>query len=536
MKKSTLSIYALLLGFALHVNAQGSFYDVNTIQTIKISFEQDNWRYILDSLRFNGEGMLLGNVEINGKSLQDAGVRYRESRSFQPGKLRNSLYIKLNFIDKERNYEGHKAIKLSSALRDPSMVREVLGYEIARQYMPAPKANYSKVYVNNEYYGLFVNVEVIDDAFLKDNFGNSNGTFVRCEPNLAEAAPSGCKSDVYGSLQYDNGAKCYLHNFQLLSESGWDDLIELTYTLDQNIAEIERVLDVDRTLWMLAYNNVLVNLSSYSGRYSQNYYLYRDQFGRFTPIIYDLNLCFGSYKNTGTGSDLKLNELQAMDPLLHVDSPGKPLISKLLGNEEYKNIYLAHLKSIVNDFFRREQYVARVKELQTLIRPALEEDPNRYYEMKDFDGSLAATIGTRSRIPGIQELMNARTAFLKEHPLLTVLAPEIGDVKVLGREQFSTEKVSDFKIQAKVDKYPKGVFVYYRFSESEAFKKVKMLDDGASGDEQANDGIFGVAVKTSNSAAKIEYYIYAEGSKSASFDPPLYMHERHTASLEALNN
>ena len=38
----------------------------------------------------------------------------------------------------------------------------------------------------------------------------------------------------------------------------------------------EKVLDVDRALWMLAFNNVLVNLDSYSGAFRQNYYLYHD--------------------------------------------------------------------------------------------------------------------------------------------------------------------------------------------------------------------------------------------------------------------
>ena len=224
------------------------------------------------------------------------------------------MYIKLNFIDKEQNYQGHSSIKLSSALRDPSMVREVFGYEVARRYMPAPQANYARILVNGEYYGLFVNVENINNAFLDKHFGSKEGTFIRCAPNLVDNEPSGCKTDVYGSLQFDESAKCYLHNFQLLSESGWDDLIELTYLLNQKPDEVDRVLNIDRTLWMLAFNNVLVNLSSYTGRYSENYYLYKGKEGKFTPILYDLNLCFGSYKNTGVGSDLKLKELAGDEP------------------------------------------------------------------------------------------------------------------------------------------------------------------------------------------------------------------------------
>ncbi len=537
MKRSILILLSLFfLGTPSSVSAQADFYDVNTIQEIKINFEQDNWRYVLDSLRFNGDGLLLGTIEINGQKFNDIGLRYRGGRSFQPGNKRNSLYIKLNFIDKEQNYQGQQTVKLSSALRDPSMVREVFGYEVARQYMPAPRANFTKVIINGEYYGLFVNVEPIDDAFLTNNFGNAEGTFVQCAPNLVEEEPSGCKSDVFGSLQYDNSAKCYLHNFMLLSESGWDDLIELTYVLNQKPDEVSRVLNIDGTLWMLAFNNVLVNLSSYTGRYSENYFLYKDKEGKFTPILYDLNLCFGSYKNTGVGSDLKLKELQEMDPLLHIDNPAKPLISRLLSNEEYKKIYLSHIRTIANDFFRKDTYIERIKELQGLIRPAFEEDPNRYYSTEDFNASLTETIGKRSRIPGLQELMGPRTEFLKEKVVLAVVPPEVSDVSVTRRERFSSEKVTDFKIQARVDKFPKKVVVYYRFDPSMPFKEVEMRDDGRHNDGEAEDSIFGAVIQPGQGAANIEYYIYAENAKAVAFDPPRYMYEQHTASLEELNN
>ncbi|WP_282780905.1 CotH kinase family protein [Phaeodactylibacter xiamenensis] len=540
MKKTTLILLSLFcFGAYTTLWAQddaSGFYDTGTIQEIKIRFEQENWRYVLDSLRFNGDGLLFGSVEINGQKFDDIGVRYRESRSFQPGNKRNSLYLKLNYIDKEQNYQGRGTVKLSSALRDPSMVREVFGYEIARRYMPAPLANYARVMVNGEYYGLFVNVEPIDDAFLKRNYGTDEGTFIRCAPNLVENEPAGCKADVFGSLQFDESAKCYLHNFQLLSESGWDDLIELTYLLNKKPDEVHRVLNVDQALWMLAYNNVLANLSSYTGRYSENYYLYRDDQGRFNPIVFDLNLCFGSYKNTGVGSDLKLKDLQEMDPLLHVNNADKPLISQLLKDEHYRKMYLDHIRTIVNEVFRKDQYLERVKELQALIREDFEADKNRYYSMEDFDNSLTETIGKRSRIPGLQELMTPRTDFLKQDVVLAVIPPMVSDVTVSSREQFSAERVTEFKIQAKVEKFPTEVALFYRHDAAQPFKRVDMADDGRHNDGEAGDGVFGAVVNPEGGATAIQYYIYAENARAANFSPSRYMFEQHTATLEELNN
>ena len=61
--------------------AQADFYDVNSIQEIKIKFEQDNWRYVLDSLRFDGEGLLLGAIEVNGQKNRDAAWYYPQPSS-----------------------------------------------------------------------------------------------------------------------------------------------------------------------------------------------------------------------------------------------------------------------------------------------------------------------------------------------------------------------------------------------------------------------------------------------------------------------
>ena len=55
------SLLMLFIGSSL--SAQGSLFDSEEIPEIKITFEKENWRYLLDSLRYNGEGLLSGTVE-----------------------------------------------------------------------------------------------------------------------------------------------------------------------------------------------------------------------------------------------------------------------------------------------------------------------------------------------------------------------------------------------------------------------------------------------------------------------------------------
>ncbi len=125
---------SILLLFSFVATAQSSetdFFDPNHISEIRLTIKQQNYADILDSLKVYGAGMIVGDVNINGTKIKDVGIRYRGNSSYGFGNKRNPWQIKLDYINKSQKYQGVSSIKLSSALRDPSMVREVLGFEIA---------------------------------------------------------------------------------------------------------------------------------------------------------------------------------------------------------------------------------------------------------------------------------------------------------------------------------------------------------------------------------------------------------------------
>ncbi len=511
------------------------FFDKNTIGEIRLTLPAANWNEVLDSLRIYGEGMLVGSAIVDGISYEGVGVRFRGNNSYQTGLKRNPFQIKLNYTDKSLNHQGCTSIKLSSALRDPSMVREVLFHEIAAQYMPSPRASYTKLYVNNEYIGVFINLESVEGQFLRQHFGSDNGPLFKAGVDYKpENIPAGCKQNIFGSLEYEANMDCYRQNFEMKSERGWTALQELTRVLNNDLGKIADHLDVDRALWMLALNNVMVNLSSYSGARSVNYYLYQDEHGRFQPIHWDLNLSFGSFKNTGQGSDLDLRGLQRLDPLLHADNPLKPLISKLLSDPLYRKIYLAHVRQINNEFFANGEYEKRAKALQALIVVPYSEDKYKQYSLEDFQNSLKVTTGARSRIPGIAELMSKRAAFLKTHPELTALPSNISDIGLQGRAKFEAQPVTAFRISCKADRYPKRLFIYYRFEEGQPFRSALMQEDN-SATLPPGTKAFTISIDAPNSDAVLEYYLMAENAGTVQFSPFNYVKAPYKVKLADLN-
>ncbi|MCB0639081.1 MAG: CotH kinase family protein [Lewinella sp.] len=515
--------------------AQSDFYDVSTIQDIRITFADTNWRYMLDSLRFNGEELLEGRVSVNGEELKGVGVRYRDGRSFTPGGSRNGLVVRVDAFNEGQRFHGQQSIDLSSALRDPSMVREVLGYEIARDYFHAPRANYARVSINDEFYGLFVNVEPIEMPFLSRAFGYSEGLLYFADPEHTSTGSMGCRDNVHGSLQYEEDKDCLAQYFDQLQGDAFGPLHNLTWVLAEDPSGLADVIDVDATLWWMAFNNVMANLNSYAGQYANNYYLYQTEDGLFHPIPAGLNLAFGSYKNTGVGSDLHTPQMLMIDPLLHSDNESRPLIRLLLSDPTLQKIYLSHYRTLLAEQLLSGRLENRARALQGMIRPILVDDTNRYYTMEEFDKSLTDVIGERSRIPGLVDFMTKRGNWLETQPVYTLLPPSITEVAVERRQRLSSQRLDEFRIHAHVGDFPKQVYLYYRYAADQPFETMAMLDDGEHYDGTAGDEVYGVVIKPGPGQTAIEYYIMAENVKTVSYSPSRYTFVRHQTSLTEIN-
>ncbi len=509
-------------------------FDPKTVGEIRLTISTKNWGDALDSMRLYGDGMLSGTAKVDGATYENVGIRYRGNNSYQMGVKRNPFQIKLNAGDSAVNHQGFSNLKLSSALRDPSMVREMLFYEIAGKYVAAPQASYTTLYVNDEYLGVYVNVESVDADFCKKHIGASENAFFKAGVEYQSESPKGCRAKIFGALEYEQNLECYRYNFEGDADAKWSDLQEMTRILNKDPKNLESVLDVDATLWFLALNNSMVNLNSYLGNYSQNYYLYKDSRGRFQPISWDLNLAFGSFKSIGAGNDLELKDLQRLDPMLHADNVLKPLVSQILKDPTYKKIYLSHLRQIMAENFDNGWYEKRAAELQGLIIVPYSNDQTKQYSLDEFQTSLKTTIGKRSKIPGIVELMEKRSKFLKNHPDLTALPAEITNVLVAGRGKFEAQKVNTFNITAQANRFPKRLSIYYRFDQNQSYQMLPMNED-AGGDLPTGAKMFSAAIDGKSENDVLDYYIVAETAGSISFSPSNYTTKPYKVKLSDLN-
>lgn len=535
MRLYTLSLFfAFALGLPLW-SQEGvvDLYSPDSVREVRIYFEHEDWDEILDSLKQAGlDERLIGTVKFAGETYEGAGIRYKGNSSYF--NVRKNDYAKLPFnIDVNETHKdkklpgGYDKLKLSNVFRDPSFLREALSYKVANRYMVSPRANYVRVFINDQYFGLYNNTETIDEELLERHFGEDyedhTGVLFKCDPIWGYDPPGECKKGEKASLQYlGPDSACYMGNYEIKSDTGWAQLVALTDILNNHPEKIDSVLAVDEALWMLAFNITLVNLDSYTGRFCHNYYLYQDKEGVFHPIIWDLNLSFGGFRYAGLGTPLGLEDMQTLSPFIHYKQRNKkrPLITQLMGNDLYRKMYAAHIRTIVQDFFADSTYLYEAMRMQDRIRPFVEADSNKLYNVKAFEKNLYESArANKVNIVGIKELMEARTEYLLSHPVVGYEPPEIDTIEYLDA---GGEAVFTARLQGAT-----RAWLFYRTGENKNFKALEMLDDGASGDEMAADKVYGAIVQHKEKALPIQYFIVAENERTAALSPERASFEYH---------
>jgi hypothetical protein len=487
------------------------FYDVGTIQKIEVSFSQSNWDYILDTAKQGSDTYTLSQwVKINGVQFDSAGVKYKGNSSYNSSNAKNPLHIELDHF-REQDYQGYKDIKLSNGFNEPSFVREVLLYAMFQPYTKLPVANFAQVYINGQYIGLYTNVEAVTKTFLESRFFTNDYTFVFADLG-------GCDLRYRGS-----DTTLYYSPYTMKSDYGWTDLMNLCYTLRYDIGNIENVLDVDRALWVMAATNATLTLDSYLGNSKHNYYLYKDHNGRFHHIIWDLNGGLGVFNRPEQGPPYSISQLQTLSPMLHSTDTLWPLVKGLLDVPMYRRMYIAHMKTIVNENFTDSAYFETAQYLQSIADTAVQSDVNKFGTYTQFLDNLTTNvvIGTKT-IPGISLIMEPRIAYLNATPEFQQAAPVIS---VIAASDSDPELNAPVYITAHVGNAV-SVFIGWRNSVLDRFIRVPMYDDGAHGDGTAGDNVYGASV--SITGQEIQYFIYAENGNAGMFSPERAENEYYT--------
>ncbi len=259
--------------------AERPLYDPATLRTVFLEFDSADWEAQLTDFA-RTDVRVPARLTVDGQSYPAIGVGFQPlpaGTSFPLG-YKRTLSLALDFSRSEARLGGERTLQLEDARTDPTLVRSILYRQIARDYLPTPQANFVRVVINGESWGIYVSTQSFDDEFLRENFGSVAG---------ARWIASG-----QGNFAYlgDDPAP-YRNRYRMLSRddpAAWARLIQLCKTLDQTpLSELENALkpqlDVDRALRFLALETALMNQGGYTDG-GRGYGIYLDPKGHFQVI------------------------------------------------------------------------------------------------------------------------------------------------------------------------------------------------------------------------------------------------------------
>ena len=102
------------------------------------------------------------------------GVRLKGQGSFRPLSGKAAFKLKFSHSVPGQRFLGLKGMTLNNMVQDPSMIHETLTFALHRAAgVPAPRTGYSFVRVNGDAYGVYLNIENVDEIMLRRHFATT---------------------------------------------------------------------------------------------------------------------------------------------------------------------------------------------------------------------------------------------------------------------------------------------------------------------------------------------------------------------------
>lgn len=329
-------------------------------------------------------------------TIPQVGFRVRGNTSRGAGK--KSFSIDFNDFIPGQKFKGLDNMNLVGNHNDPSQLRAWLSAQILKSAgLTVSRTSFVRLYINNEYKGLYMNNEAIDDEFIKDRFlGNASGNLYKCS---------------WGSdLTYlGNNSQAYQTTYDLKTNQSLNDYSGLIHFIDvlnntsasEFACAIKEVFDVDSYLKTLVYEILIGHWDGYAAN-KNNYYLYqRPSDGKFIFIEYDMDNTFGIDWFNENWSVRNINNWQMGN---------RPLIQRLFAVPYFKDQFNFLMNQALNAVFNQDWH-QQLEDKQNLITSAAFEDTYKQLDYgftnSDFTASLTNAFGAHVTM-SISDYMDTR--------------------------------------------------------------------------------------------------------------------------------
>jgi spore coat protein CotH len=363
---------------AAPVHASDRVFDPRVLHETRIVMDPADWKALQDN--FLTDQYYAANLSIDGEVVLQIGVRSRGKGSRDATKP--GLKLDMNRYVKGQRFHGLKSIAAKNLLQDPSMLREHLCM-LAFQAMgiQAPATSFTRLTVNDQYWGVYELGEAVEQPFLTDRFGENDGYLYKYEYSFAYdfrdrgTNPSAYVPDPFKPETHeDHPDPSGLIALVQAVNGGADS----TFSTD-----ISAYLDPRAFLTYLAVENAVAEDDGFLGYAGMNNFYVYQYVGRprFVLIPWD--------------KDTSLNN--PAWPLFQ-RSDADILSRRLFADPAMRQFYVDEVRRAVTQFVNPSWLGAHLEQAYALIRNAALEDQKKPFTNDQFElavGGLRSVIEAR---------------------------------------------------------------------------------------------------------------------------------------------
>ena len=347
----------------------GDFYRVDEVQTIHLRVAEADLKRMLAALperiyvraSFRWRDVSVDNVAIRVKGNSSSAPAQQHKRSF---------LVRFDEYANDQRFLGLQRVSFDNGVQFGSVFSEPIITEVLRdQGIKTHRCNYAKLFLNDKYQGVYVNVERIDESFIERHLPDPKGLLFKVD----EGGPG-------ANLQFlGDDPSAYERSFEPQSKSakkGLRRLVEFIKLINQSpekdfAARLESNMEVNDFLRVTAVMLFSGAFDQLTGWNPHNYYLYYDgKHDRWRYLPWDLDVGFCE---TAFGKIPVLADWNAAWPV--AGPMPNPLLERIVADPALLQRYRDTARIVLDKYFEPERLCAIIDSKFELIKKDLRADP-----------------------------------------------------------------------------------------------------------------------------------------------------------------
>lgn len=388
------------------------------IDTIQLVIDEDELQYLYErppssDMPVDAE-FYLNEAET---PIQLEGVKFRGNST----RLHMKKPFNISFTEGQDFLNGSDRLNLNAMYTDPSMMREQLSFEMFEMLgLPVPETKYFRLYINENYEGLYTGVERIDKNFLKNNNLNPEGTLVR---DQMRSLKDNFNTTVNSTFSYnienaENNKASFLEDvFDYRGDPNWYKLGEFqqwvysTPAGDSFASELFDRVDRKNFLDFLAVHFIIGDTDAFGDDYWM-YLNHSDPNAKWMFFPWDKDLVIGS-NNRGEAKGTLNDYFSYENPI--IPTWQNLLVHKTLATPELREILNNRILELINNELSLDKVNMHIDKYQSVadgeMSSELSENAFALHE-QNFFGDLSLYDDRKVQI---KEFFEMRYQFLPLH-------------------------------------------------------------------------------------------------------------------------